>query len=198
MTFKQRVHNEIIKGAASYKEVFVEYDYLVYSDSFVNKPYYIISAAADNYPHLTGVNPLIPARIFFCKCLDGSLHESDFNFYSKNRSEKEVKGSVRRKIKILPLLPYMLESSLLAEEDFVKGKAYCSLATADSRLTMGFVDDTILRPKTLLKNNELDSSKSVNVTLVLRRIRGAERFDAIVQGDLEGFCTAFPDVLTDI
>jgi len=117
-----------------------------------------------------------------------SLHENDFSFCSKNRSEKEVKCFVRRKIKILPLLPYMFESSLLAEEDFIKGKAYCSLATADSRLTMGFVDDTILRPKTLLKNNELDSCKSVNVTLVLRRIRGAERFDTIVQGDLEGFC----------
>ena len=41
------------KLAAIYKKVFVDYDYLIYSENFKNKPYYIISAAEDNYPHLT-------------------------------------------------------------------------------------------------------------------------------------------------
>jgi len=105
MTFKQRVHNEIIAGAASYKAAFIDYEYLIYSSGFANKPYYIVRAEEDNYPHLTGVNALIPAQAFYDKCLDGSLSESDFDFSGKNRSEKEVRGSVRRKINILPLLP---------------------------------------------------------------------------------------------
>ena len=191
MTFKQRVHNEIIKAAVAYKEVFVDYDYLIYSENFKNKPYYIISAAEDNYPHLTGVNSLISARSFFDKCLDGSLSESDFNFISKNRSEKEVIGSVRRKISILPLLANIFHMKLQAEEDFVKGKVSCSLATADNMFTIGFADTVMLRPKTLLKNNELNLGKAVEITLVLSRKRGSEKFDTIVQGDAGEFYKSF-------
>ena len=101
MTFKQRVHSEIIKGAAVYKSVFADFDYLIFSENFKNKPYYIIGAAEDNYSHLTGVNSLLPAKVFYGKCLDGSLSESDFDFSSKNRSEKEVIGSVRKQSDIL-------------------------------------------------------------------------------------------------
>ena len=82
-----------------------------------------------------------------------------------------------------------------AEEDFIKGKVYCSLATADNQLTVGFVDDATLRPKTLLKNNELDAQKAVSVTLVLRRTRGAEKFDTVIQGDIATFRESFPDLL---
>lgn len=192
MTFKQRVHNEIIAGAAFYKEVFVDYEYLIFSDGFSNKPYYIIRAEEDNYPHLTGVNALVPAQVFYIKCLDGSLLESDFDFSSKNRSEKEVKGSVRRKINVLPLLSDFFKGDLQAEEDFVKGKVHCSLATADNQLTMGFVDNAALRPKTLLKNNELNSQNTVNVALVLRKSRDADKFDTVIQGDVAAFCKSFP------
>jgi len=41
VTFKQRVHKELIAGAAIYKAVFVDYEYLVFSKEFNNKPYYI-------------------------------------------------------------------------------------------------------------------------------------------------------------
>ena len=155
MTFKQHVHSEIIKGAEIYKKVFADYDYLIYSENFKNKPYYIISAAEDNYPHLTGVNSLLSAQVFYDKCLDGSLSESDFDFSHKNRSEKEVIGSVRRKIQILPLLDTVFQMKLQAEEDFVKGKINCSLATTDNTITIGFTDAVLLRPKTLLKTMKL-------------------------------------------
>ena len=194
MTFKQRVHSEIIKGAAIYKRVFADYDYLIYSENFKNKPYYIISAAEDNFPHLTGVNSLLSAQAFYNKCLDGSLSESDFDFSSKNRSEKEVIGSVRRKIQILPLLDTVLQMKLQAEEDFAKGKISCSLATADNAITIGFADAALLRPKTLLKSNELNPNEAVDVTLILRRNRGAEKFDTVIQGDTADFSKLFYDV----
>jgi len=194
MTFKERVHSEIIKGAAIYKKVFADYDYLIYSKDFKNKPYYIISAAEDNYPHLTGVNSLLSAQAFFDKCFDGSLSESDFDFLSKNRSEKEVVGSVRRKIQMLPLLGTIFQMKLQAEEDFVKGKISCSLATADNAITIGFTDTALLRLKTLLKSNELDPAKIVDITLILRRVRGSDKFDAIIQGNTDDFCKAFPDI----
>jgi hypothetical protein len=196
MTFKERVRSEIIKGATIYKRVFADYDYLIYSKNLKNKPYYIISAAEDNYPHLTGVNSLLPAQTFFDKCLDGSLSEADFDFSSKNRSEKEVIGSVRRKIQILPLLDSIFQMKLQAEEDFVKGKISCSLATADNAITIGFADMALLRPKTLLKSNELNPSNAVDITLILRRSKGFEKFDTIIQGNTEEFSKDFPNVLT--
>jgi hypothetical protein len=194
-TFKQRVHSEIIKAAADYKAVFVDFDYLIYSEDFKNKPYYIISANEDNYPHLTGVNLLLPsAQAFFDKCLDGSLKESDFDFTSKNRSEKDVKGSVRQKIAILPFLKTIFQMKLQAEEHFVKGRVHCSLATSDNALTIGFTSTEQLRPKTLLQSNELNTSNAVFVRLVLRRSRGANKFDTVVQGDVAEFCKAYPGI----
>jgi len=197
MTFKQRVHSEITVGAAIYKKVFVDYDYLIYSSEFKSNYYYIISAAEDNYAHLTGVNSLISAQDFFNNCIEGTFSEDDFNFKSKYRSEKEIIGSVRRKMNILPLLATIFQPKLQAEEGFAKGKVSCALATADNELTIGFSESTILRPKTLLKSNELNPNKAVGITLVLRRKRGGDKFDTVVQGNAEEFCKLFPDMLEE-
>jgi len=126
--------------------------------------------------------------------LNGTLKETDFDFSGKNRSEKEVIGSVRRKIQILPLISTFFACNLQAEENFSKGSVHCSLATADNQLTMGFVESDVLRPKTLLKKNELESSRSVDVSLILRREKGKEKFDEIVQGDAEAFSVLHPDL----
>jgi len=197
MTFKQRVHRELIAGAVIYKKVLVDYDYLIYSKNFKNKPYYIISSTEDNYAHLTGVNSLISSQKFFDSCFDGTLSETDFNFVSKHRSEKEIIGSVRRKIQILPLLKTIFQTELQAEENFVKGSVSCSLATADNMFTIGFSESTLLRPKTLLKNNRLNLCNAVNVTLVLRRNKGSNKFDAITQGNADEFCKSFPYMFND-
>jgi len=194
VTFKERVHIEIIKGAAVYKAVFIDFEYLIFSNDFKLKPYYIISAEEDNYPHLTGVRILLSAQDFYNSCLNGTLQETDFDFNSKHRTEKEVIGSVRRKIQVLALLSTFFTNRLQAEEDFSKGSVHCSLATADNSLTIGFVDVEVLRPKTLLKKNELDSQKAADVTLILRRNRGADKFDTIIQGDIEEFSTLYPTI----
>jgi len=194
VTFKERVHNEIIKGAAVYKAVFIDYEYLIYSKDFKIKPYYIISAAEDNYPHLTGVNILLTAQDFYILSLNGTLLETDFDFLSKYKTEKEVIGSVRRKIQVLSHLSTFFLNRLQAEEDFSKGSVHCSLATADNSLTIGFVDVTVLRPKTLLKRNELNSQNAIDVTLILRRERGTEKFDTVIQGDIKEFSILCPDV----
>jgi len=68
------------------------------------------------------------------------------------------------------------------------------LATADNAITIGFADTALLRPKTLLKSNELNPNKAVDITLILRRGRGANKFNVIIQGDIVEFCTLFPDV----
>ena len=197
MTFKERVHKSIIDGASVYKAVFIEFEYLIYSDGFKNKPYYTISASEDNYPHLTGVNFLLAAQEFYDSCVDGTLLEKDFDFAIRNRSEKEVIGSVRRKTQMLPLLQSFFSNNLQAEEDFSKGSAHCSLATADNSLTIGFIDVDVLRPKTLLKRNELNPQNEIDVKLVLRRTRGMAKFDTIIQGSIEGFKALYPDIVSE-
>lgn len=100
--FKERVKNEVINAVSAYKQNYVDYQYLACSDAFRIKDHYIIDAKPDNYQHLTGVHSLISSQEFFDKCCDGTLQETDFDFNKKKQSEKSVKGSVRRKISVLP------------------------------------------------------------------------------------------------
>lgn len=117
-SFKERVRLEIIKAAKKYKEIYVDYEYLICSEAFSKRSYYIVDAEKDNFQHLTGVHSQISAQSFFDKCIDGSLSEDDFDFIKKGQDEKSVKGTVRRKIKALPDMMGLFRAGLLAEEDF--------------------------------------------------------------------------------
>ena len=195
VSFKERVRNEIIKGASIYKFIFCDYEYLIYSKNFKEQPYYIISANEDNYQHLTGVNTNLSPREFFIKCLNGTITETDFNFKKGYKSEKSIKGSVREKIISLPELSILFSSELQAEESFSKGVVNCLLATTNKTITLGFVNRIKSRPNTLLKGNQLNKTKSVDISLVLRRNKGADKFRDVIQGDIiDEFVSLFPDL----
>lgn len=181
--FKERVRLELIKAAKKYEEIYVDYEYLICSEAFEHRNYYIIDAKKDNFQHLTGVHSRISAKIFFDKCRDGSLSEEDFDFMKKGQDEKSVKGTVRRKIKALPDMMDLFREGMQAEEDFRKNRIICSFATADGNCTLGFTDTEKARPKSLIRGNELENPKAVE--LVLRRKSGMRFFDEIVIGDRE-------------
>lgn len=181
--FKTRVRNEIVSNAILYKEYFLEYDYLIYSEKFVNSKYYIVSASKDNYRHLTGVQTELSGNDFFDKCLDGSITEDDFSFKKKYQDEKTVKGSVRRKINMLPLIKDLFSSDIRIEEDFVKNSIRCSFATGNQQCTVGFIVAGKARPMTLLKGNELDDEKAVGIGCILRKSRKSDMFSEIVVGN---------------
>ena len=71
--FKERVKNVIINESLNYKKYYADYQYLICSDAFVIKKYYIIDAKLYNYPHLTGVNLLLSPKEFFNKCYNGTF-----------------------------------------------------------------------------------------------------------------------------
>lgn len=50
---------------------------------------------------------------------------------------------------------------------------------------MGFVCDGFSKPKTLLRGKKLNPNRTGAMELVLRRKRGAEKFDQIIVGDNE-------------
>ncbi len=182
-SFKERVTQTAISQAKVYEKVFLKYEYLLCSKAFHNQSYYIISAHADNYRHLVGVNTAISADDFFAKCINGTLTEEDFDFNKKGQPEKEVKGAVRDKLIALPQFLTMMEKPLLAEEEFVKNRVHCIFATTDQSATVGFATADRSKPMTLLRGDRLNPLKSAPVDLILRRQTGAELFDEIVCGD---------------
>jgi hypothetical protein len=185
ISFKQRVLNTIISCAADYKSVYLAYDYLIYSDKFQKNQYYTINAKEGNYKHLTGVNSTATPFDFFEMCLNGSLTEDDFDFIKPEESEKLVRGVVRNKIMALPSMADLFNNDLIAEENFSHGRVNCMLATADNNITVGFEDRIDARLKTLLRGNEIDKSKAVDVTLILRKSKESNKFDTVLQGNID-------------
>lgn len=184
-TFKERVAQIANEQAIHYQNNYVKYEYLLCSEAFINQDYYIISAKEDNYCHLIGVNTDLSPKAFFDKCLESSLTESDFDFLKSGRDEKEVKGSVRRKIKALPFFTSMMGKDLIVQENFTKNAISCIFASTDCNITIGFANPDRSRPMTLLWNDELNYNKSGFVDLILRKESGNEDFTDIIYGDVE-------------
>lgn len=135
VSFKERVKESLISYAQDYKAYYVNYEYLLCSKAFSRSAYYIVSAHEDNYLHLTGVHTNLSAAVFFWKCYDGTLEESDFDFSKDGQSEKEAKGSVRRKINALAAIMGIFSGGSIVEEDFAKNRIRCALATSNTNVT---------------------------------------------------------------
>lgn len=184
-SFSQHVKETVIQCADLYKKYYVEYEYLLCSKAFEKNEYYVVRAHEDNYLHLTRLHTNLDATSFFEKCYNGSLEECDFDFCKKGQNEKEVKGSVRRKINSLPSIMNMFSTGTSVEEDFEKNRIRCSLAAGNVSATLGFFVAGNAKPMTLLKGNELNLSKAKNLDLVLRRRSGETKFSEIIVGSCE-------------
>lgn len=191
-SLEQRAKRVMISSATDYKSVFLDHDYLIYSRGFTVKPYYIISAQEGNYKHLTGVVSDLSPYEFYLRCLQGTITEADFGFDGTGMDVKSVKSIVKKKIKSLPYMTKMFNTPLMTEENFIRGRVSCALATSDSMITLGFEDRVVARPKTLLYGNLLKDA--VGVDLVLRRKRGAQIFDTVMQGDVRILMTNYFEI----
>ena len=189
ISFKERVCRTVSSLAGAYQRYYVDYDYLLCSTAFTNRPFYIVSAEKNNYQHLTGVSYSASADDFFEKCVTGTLTETDISFSKGGRSEAEIKGSVRRKINALPDMIGLFSSGCLVQEDFSKNRIFCSFAAADMSCTVGFTVAASTKPMTLLNGNQLDAAKAHPLALVLRRKRGETAFDQIVCGTVDDLVT---------
>lgn len=187
-SFKERVRIEIINSAVEYKCNFVDCEYLVCSEAFSSKKFYIIDGKAENFKHLTGVNSALDPITFFSRCCDGSLSDSDFDFNKTGGTAKDTIGTVRRKIIALPNMVKLFKNKrIIAEESFVKNNITCSFATTDGLCTVGFINTSKSRPKTLLKGNALTPHNSKPVCLLIRKTPGQNRFDNLLIGDSKSF-----------
>jgi len=197
MNPKERIRIELIRSASIYQSILMDYDYLIYSEAFKSEPHYILTAHGDNYAHLTGVHSLVSASEFYSRCLNGTLTVSDFDFVDKYQSEKSVRNTVRKKLSSFSYLPHLFSQGLKAEESFSKGKVHCFIAAANNNVTLGFVETEEVLPKTLLKGNLISEKNSVDITLMLRRSRGSNKFDTILHSDVNRFHTSHSNILSE-
>ncbi len=164
-SFKERVKEELIINAQIYQNIFLNYQYLVFSKHFTTRKYYIISAEKDNFLHLTGVNSKLKASDFFDKCINETLNETDFNFIKKGQNEKNIKGTVRRKIKAFSNIANLITNKATVEENFTKNNISCSLATTDNSCTLGFTNTKSIRPKSLMNGNQTTNPYPIDILL---------------------------------
>ncbi len=183
--FKEEVKRVLIDTAPLYARYFIDYEYLLCSSVFKKNPYYIISAYGDNFKHLSGVQSSLSSEVFYQKARNGSLTVNDFNFEKRDQSEKQVKGSVRKKIRVLPDIINIFSEGTLVEEDFVRNTVRCSFAAGTTTCTLGFTTTRITVPMSLLSGNKIDLSKAGMLDLILRRRKGGVKFDKIILGNNE-------------
>ena len=196
-SFKDRVRAEMIRSAADYKCNFVDCEYLVCTDAFNDKLFFIIDGKEENYKHLTGVNSPLDAVTFFRKCYDGTLTVNDFDFDKVGESEKDTIGTVRRKISVLPNMVQLFRNNqIIAEENFAKNRITCSFATTDGLCTVGFMNTSKSRPKTLLKGNVLDQQKTKPVCLLIRKASDHKKFHDLFIVNSESFL-AYYELIKD-
>lgn len=194
ISFRERVKKVAIQEARKYKEVYIDYEHLIFASCF-EKKYYIITGTELNYLHLIGVHTSLSKETFFDRCLSGKLDIDDFDF---DDDGKDVKGTVRRKIKVLPNMNnLMFQPHLYVKEKFIKNRVVCSLGTSDNICTVGFIKTgkkiyAKAFPKSLMKGNELKDAEEVE--LLLRRKKGKDKFDKLLIGNGEMIRCHFDDL----
>lgn len=87
-SFKEHVCMEIIKAAKQYKKIYVDYEYLICSEAFIKKDYYIIAAEKDNFQHLTGVHSKINAQSFLIRAMRELYRKRILILLKKDRMRK--------------------------------------------------------------------------------------------------------------
>lgn len=182
--FKSRVVKVSTETAKQYNDYFVKYEYLICSQAFSKNKYYILAAHQTNFLHLTGVKTALSAADFFDKCLEDTLTATDFSICREGQTEKEAKGTIRRKIKALPKIFDIFSEKTIVEEDFSKNNIHCSFVAGDKTYTLGFSLGKKVKPQTLLDGNFVKSEKAAKLDLVLRKEKSKELFDEIVYGDI--------------
>ncbi|MGP1611677.1 MAG: PBECR4 domain-containing protein [Catonella sp.] len=189
-SFDDRVVGEIIRCSKLYKQNLTSYDYLIISESFKINEFYLIDCKCENYMHLTGVRTTLKPMDFFNKCIDESITTSDFIC----SVDKHIKGTVRRKLKVLDNMVNIFSGKeLFFEENFEKNKVICSLATSDLKCTLGFIGKSKIRPMTLLSGNTLRTNNKIE--LILRKEKEQSIFNEVVYGGWE-LKEKYYDILT--
>lgn len=155
-SFKENVRRQLLVAAQEYfallnKVVTIE------SEDFIYQKTYLIKFDKANFLHLTGVISYVKASDFFDKCYDSSITVDDFDY-----DEVKNKTNIKNKLRCLATISSIFSKELFAQEQFVKNRVVCKLATSDGSFTIGFTGGkNCIYPKTVLNKNRLDEKKPI-------------------------------------
>ena len=155
-SFKENVRQQLLVAAQEYftllnKIVIIE------SNDFTYQKRYLIRFNKSNFLHLTGVISNLNAGDFFSKCYDSSITIDDFDY-----DEVKNKTNIKNKLRCLITISSMFNKELLAQEQFVKNRVICKLATSDDSFTIGFTGGAhYVYPKTVLNKNRLNEYQPI-------------------------------------
>lgn len=163
-SFKQNVRQQLLVAAQEYfallnKTITIE------SNDFEFQKKYIIKFNKSNFLHLTGVISSLKAADFFDKCYDSSIAIDEFDY-----NEIKNKTNIKNKLRCLATISSLFDKELFAQEQFVKNRVICKIATSDGSCTIGFSGGIrCVYPKTVLNKNRLDENKPIiKVTPIVR------------------------------
>ncbi len=182
--FYERVRDEVILLSSDYMKNLVDFDYLIIYGVTEPSKYFVIRNEKDNYLHLTGIYTNLSPKIFFEKCLAKELELEDIIIPSLREHEKRYKGTLRRKINVLPYFVKGIDNTYSVQENFSKNRVICNIASSNHNLTIGYVDTgNNMRPKSLLSGDVLELDKKNKIFYVLKRSRKSQCFDQLVSGE---------------
>ena len=154
--FKIRIREQLIEAAQDYFKL-TSITIVVESDEFVHQKRYLLKFNKSNFLHLTGVYSSLSANEFFDKCFNGTVALEDFD-----SNEQKNKSTIKKKMKNLVNLSTSFNNEILVQEDFIKNRIVCKIATSDNERPIGFVDGNYcVWPNTLLDKNHLDNKKPI-------------------------------------
>lgn len=156
LSFKSKVRERLVEGALNYSKL-LNYFFVFESRQFQFQKSYSLRFTEENYKHLTGVTTKLSVRVFFEKCLNGTIKIDDFDC----EDTKRRKGLVRNKTKHLAKLEEIVTDTIAIEERFVHGRVIALFAVSNGRFTLAFTGGHVLNLMSLLDGIETHRGKEI-------------------------------------
>ena len=154
--FKIITRTQLLKAAQDYFKL-LDKVIVLKSKEFKYKKQYTLKFIKGNFLHLTGVYSFLKPADFFEKCFDGTITIDDFKF-----TKTHHKNIIKIKMRNLVNLSAMFNEEIFVQENFIKNRVTCGIATSDNKKTLGFIETKhYFLPKTLLDKNHLDPGKPI-------------------------------------
>ena len=183
---KSRVAQTAIEYVTPFKELFIDREFLIYSEAFdSDQPYEHMTADPFNFAHLLGMHSRrYSNRALYDMAVAGTLSEDDFHFAHGFLREGEAKSFAKRKMRVFPYFETLLQPGVKVQKDFQKGSINGRFLLFTDHVAMCFSSDDARHPNSLLEpRGALNLDRARPVELIISRPKGSETYDRIEFGE---------------
>ena len=181
--FKERVASLACEYAPYFKELFIDREFLFYSEAFGADACEYMTADSFNYSHLLGIHSSIPNHKLFDMCMSGTLTANDFHFAHQQVDEITGKGYARRKMRALRYIDELLEDGVMVQANYRQASISGRFLLGTENVCLCCSYDNQRHPNSLLEpRGMMDREKCFPVDLILSRRKGTTMYDTIELG----------------